>query len=173
MDPGRLMALLQAVREGEVSLEDALARLRRLPFEDLGFARLDTHRALRAGAPETVYCPGKSPEQIVAILGRLAESHANVLATRATPEVHLLATQAGLRVAWHPTARILVANPEPSEGVGLIVVVSAGTADIPVAEEAALTAELAGNRVERLFDVGVAGPAPAARAPRADRARPR
>ena len=150
MDPTRLMELLLAVREGGVSPEDALARLRRLPFEDLGYARVDTHRALRAGAPETVYCPGKSPEQIVAILTRLAESHANVLATRATPEVHVLATATGLRVAWHPTA-------EPSESVGLIVVVSAGTSDLAIAEEAAVTAEVRGNRVERVYDAGVAG----------------
>ena len=155
MDPTRLMELLLAVREGGVSPEDALTRLRRLPFEDLGYARVDTHRALRAGAPETVYCPGKSPEQIVAILTRLAESHAHVLATRATPEVR--ATAAGLRVAWHPTARLLVANPEPSESVGLIVVVSAGTSDLAIAEEAAVTAEVRGNRVERVYDAGVAG----------------
>ena len=102
MDPNRLRELLLAIQAGSVSPEDALARLRRLPFEDLGYARLDTHRALRAGAPEAVYCPGKSPDQIVGILGRLAESHANVLATRATPEVHAVATEAGLRVAWHP-----------------------------------------------------------------------
>src|SRR4029079_408026 len=126
MDPARLIELLQAVRTGGVSPEDALARLRRLSFEDLGYGRLDTHRALRAGAPETVYCPGKSPDQIVAILARLGESHANVLATRATPEVHALAVKAGLQVAWHPTARILVANPQPSEGLGVSVVVSAG-----------------------------------------------
>jgi pyridinium-3,5-biscarboxylic acid mononucleotide synthase len=157
MDPTRLMELLLAVREGGVSPEDALARLRRLPFEDLGYARVDTHRALRAGAPETVYCPGKSPEQIVAILTRLAESHANVLATRATPEVHALATATGLRVAWHPTARLMVANPDPSETVGLIVVVSAGTSDLAIAEEAAVTAEVRGNRVERVYDAGVAG----------------
>src|SRR5215510_12380556 len=124
MDPARLLELLLAVQNGRVSPEEALARLRRLPFEDLGYARDDTHRALRAGAPETVYCPGKTPDQIVAIRARLAESHVNVLATRATAEVPRLATEAGLRVAWHPTARVLVANPEASEGVGLVVVVS-------------------------------------------------
>ncbi len=104
-----------------------------------------------------MYCPGKSADQVVAILGRLAESHVNVLATRATPEVHALATQAGLRIAWYPAARILVANPEASEGVGLIVVVSAGTSDLAIAEEAAVTAEVRGNRVERVYDAGVAG----------------
>jgi hypothetical protein len=157
MDPARLRELLLAVQAGSVSPDDALLQLRRLPFEDLGYARLDTHRALRAGAPESVYCPGKSPDQVVAILGRLAESHANVLATRATPEVHALALQAGLRVTWHATARIVVANPQPAEGVGLVVVVSAGTSDLGVAEEAAVTAEVRGNRVERIYDAGVAG----------------
>jgi NCAIR mutase (PurE)-related protein len=157
MDADRLRELLRLVQAGGLSPDDALARLRRLPYEDLGYARLDTHRAIRAGAPETVYCPGKTTQQIVAILARLAESHVNVLATRATPEAHAAAVATGLRVAWHPTARLLVANPEAVEGVGLIVVVSAGTSDLPVAEEAAVTAEVRGNRVERVYDAGVAG----------------
>ena len=103
MDASRLRELLLAVQQGGVSPDEALARLRRLPFEDLGYARLDTHRALRSGAPETVYCPGKTPDQVVAILTRLAESHANVLATRATPEVHALADpgRAPRRLAPH------------------------------------------------------------------------
>ncbi len=157
MDLDRLRDLLSLVQAGKVSPDEAVARLRRLPYEDLGYARLDTHRAIRSGAPETVYCPGKSADQIVGILARLAESHANVIATRATPEMHAAAAEAGLRVAWHPTARLLVANPEVVEGVGLIVVVSAGTSDLHVAEEAAVTAEVRGNRVERVYDAGVAG----------------
>ena len=157
MDAERLRDLLRAVQAGGVSPDEALARLRRLPYEDLGYARLDTHRAIRAGAPETVYCPGKSTDQIVQILARLSESHVNVLATRATAEQHAAAVHAGLPVAWHPTARLLVANPEAVEGVGLVVVVSAGTSDLAVAEEAAVTAEVRGNRVERVYDAGVAG----------------
>ncbi|HEY7601468.1 MAG TPA: nickel pincer cofactor biosynthesis protein LarB [Methylomirabilota bacterium] len=157
MDLGRLRDLLALVQAGTISPDEAVARLRRLPYEDLGYARLDTHRAIRSGAPETVYCPGKSADQVVGILARLAESHANVLATRATPETHAAALQAGLRVDWHPSARLLVANPEAVEGVGLIVVVSAGTSDLHVAEEAAVTAEVRGNRVERVYDAGVAG----------------
>ena len=157
MDADRLRDLLRAVQAGGVSPDEALLRLRRLPYEDLGYARLDTHRAIRSGAPETVYCPGKSTDQVVQILTRLAESHVNVLATRATAELHAAVVGAGLRVAWHPTARLLVANPEAVEGVGLIVVVSAGTSDLPVAEEAAVTAEVRGNRVERVYDAGVAG----------------
>jgi NCAIR mutase (PurE)-related protein len=157
VDPDRLRDLLALVRAGDLSPDEAVARLKRLPYEDLGYARLDTHRALRSGAPETVYCPGKSVDQVVGILSRLAESHVNVIATRATPEMHAACVQAGLRVAWHPTARLLVANPAAVDGVGLIVVVSAGTSDLHVAEEAAVTAEVRGNRVERVYDAGVAG----------------
>jgi NCAIR mutase (PurE)-related protein len=157
VDLVRLRDLLALVQAGKISADDAVERLRRLPYEDLGYARLDTHRAIRSGAPETVYCPGKSADQVVGILTRLAESHANVIATRATPEMHAAAVQAGLRVAWHPTARLLVTNPEAVEGVGLVVVVSAGTSDLHVAEEAAVTAEVRGNRVERVYDAGVAG----------------
>jgi NCAIR mutase (PurE)-related protein len=157
VDIERLRALLGAVQSGAMSLDDALARLRQLPFEDLGFARLDTHRALRSGAPETVFCEGKSPDQIVRILARLATHHANVLATRATPAVAEAVRAGGVPVTWHELARILVANPQPVDGVGLIAVVSAGTSDLPVAEEAAVTAEVRGNRVERIYDAGVAG----------------
>jgi NCAIR mutase (PurE)-related protein len=157
MDPDRLRALLALVQAGTLSPDEALERLRRLPFEDLGFARVDTHRALRSGSPETVYCEGKTPDQIVRILGRLVEHHRNVLATRAGEAVHAAAAAAGLPVRYHCEARLLVANPEPVEGVGLIAVVSAGTSDLPVAEEAAVTAEVRGNRVERIYDAGVAG----------------
>ncbi len=157
MDAERLRALLEAVRGGGLSPEAALERLRRLPFEDLGFAKLDTHRALRSGGPETVLCPGKTPDQVVRILARLAEHHANVLATRADPAVHAAVVGAGLPVVHHPEARLLVVNPQPVEPVGLVVVVSAGTSDFPIAEEAAVTAEVRGNRVERVYDSGVAG----------------
>jgi NCAIR mutase (PurE)-related protein len=157
MDPDRLRALLAAVQSGELSPEQAFEALRRLPFEDLGFARLDTHRAVRSGGPETVFCEGKTAEQIVRILARLGEHHRNVLATRATPEVHAAAVAAGLPVAYHADARILVASPAAVEAVGLVAVVCAGTSDLPVAEEAAVTAEVRGNRVERIYDAGVAG----------------
>src|SRR5439155_7496883 len=157
MDVERLRALLAAVQAGTLAPDAALARLRRLPYEDLGFAKLDTHRALRVGAPEAVFCAGKTPEQVVRILGHLADEHANVLATRADVAVHEAARRAGLRVAYHETARLLVANPASVDPVGLVVVVSAGTSDLPVAEEAAVTAEVRGNRVERVYDSGVAG----------------
>jgi len=157
MDLARLRELLQAVRSGTLSTDDAVERLRRLPYEDLGFAKLDTHRAIRSGGPEAVLCQGKTPEQVVRILARLSCDHVNVIATRADDAVREAAVAAGLRVAHHPQARLLVANPESTESVGLIVVVSAGTADLPVAEEAAVSAEARGNRVERVYDAGVAG----------------
>jgi NCAIR mutase (PurE)-related protein len=111
---------------------------------------------LRGGAAEAVFCPGKTPEQVVAIVERLAARQPNILATRATPEVAAAVAAAGLAHTYHATARLLVVRPEPVEGIGLIVVASAGTADLPVAEEAALVAEALGNRVERLHDCGVA-----------------
>jgi NCAIR mutase (PurE)-related protein len=149
--------MLEDVQAGRLSVEGAAARLAGLPFEDLGFAKVDHHRALRAGGPEAVFCPGKTPEQVVAITGRLARHHANVLATRCEPAVATAVAAAGLPCAYHPLPRLLVVRPEPVEGIGLVVVAAAGTADLPVAEEAALVAEALGNRVERLTDCGVAG----------------
>ena len=152
-----MRSLLEDVATGRLTAEAAMARLAGLPFEDLGFARVDHHRALRAGGPEAVFCPGKSAEQVVAILTRLAARHANVLATRCDAGVAAAVEAAGLPCAYHALARLLVVRPEPVDGVGLIVVAAAGTADLPVAEEAALVAEALGNRVERLTDCGVAG----------------
>ncbi|MGH7322670.1 MAG: nickel pincer cofactor biosynthesis protein LarB [Candidatus Rokuibacteriota bacterium] len=157
MDADRLRDLLAAVHAGRLSPDEALRRLRRLPFEDLGFAKLDTHRAIRSGAPESVFCEGKTPDQIVRILAGLIRHHRNVLATRAGGGVRDAVIAAGLPVAYHADARLLVANPEPVEQVGLIAVVSAGTSDLPIAEEAAVTAEVRGSRVERIYDAGVAG----------------
>ncbi|MBI4610000.1 MAG: nickel pincer cofactor biosynthesis protein LarB [Candidatus Rokubacteria bacterium] len=157
MDRDKIKALLEAVSRGDLSVDEAIARLRDLPYADLGFAKVDLHRALRAGAPEAVLCQGKTPGQVVAILSELAQRHDNVLATRASAEAARAVEAAGLRARYHPDPRILVVNPKPVEGVGLIVVASAGTSDLPVAEEAALTAEVLGNRVERVYDCGVAG----------------
>ncbi|HKW94330.1 MAG TPA: nickel pincer cofactor biosynthesis protein LarB [Methylomirabilota bacterium] len=157
MDREKVRALLEAVAAGTVSPDQALARLRALPVEDLRFARVDLHRSLRHGVPEAVFCQGKTPDQVVAIARRLAESHDNVLATRVAPEVVTALLESGLPCRVHEEARLVVVKPVRREGVGLIVVVSAGTADQPVAEEAAVTAEVMGNTVERLFDCGVAG----------------
>ena len=157
MDREAVRALLGDVRAGRTSVDDAVARLRHLPYADLGFAKVDLHRALRAGAPEAVFCPGKTPEQVVAIVSRLAEHHPNVLATRCDRSVAAAVAAAGLPHTYHETPHVLIVRPEPAEGVGLIVVAAAGTADLPVAEEAALVAEALGNRVERVSDCGVAG----------------
>lgn len=157
MDREKLKRLLAEVQAGQLTVEQALAQLRGFPYDDLRFAKVDLHRSLRAGAPEAVFCPGKTPEQVVAILRRLAAHHDNLLATRATPEVAQAIAAADLPHDYHAESRIVVVNPKPPEGVGLIAVVSAGTSDIPVAEEAAVTAEVLGNRVERAYDVGVAG----------------
>ena len=157
MDREKVAALLEAVASGTITPAQALARLRDLPVEDLRFARVDVHRSLRHGVPEAIFCQGKTPEQVVAIARRLAEDHHNVLATRASAEVIETLLASGLSCRVHESARLVVVNPKPSDGVGLIVVVSAGTSDQPVAEEAALTAEAMGNAVERLYDCGVAG----------------
>ena len=157
MDREKVRQLLEAVAAGSLAPGEALARLRDMPVDDLGFARVDVHRSLRHGVPEAVFCQGKTPAQVLAIVQRLAKGHDNILATRAAPDVIAALEASGLPVRVHADARVVVVKPQPIEGVGLIVVVSAGTSDEPVAEEAAVTAETMGNRVERLFDCGVAG----------------
>ena len=155
----RLRELLEQIRAGETTVEQALERLRHLPFEDLEFAKLDTHRPLRKGFPEAIYSPGKSPAQIAALMKRLTEHGQMALATRASREVYD-AVQAELPEAeYRELARMIVLPAEePQQRAGaFVLVISAGTADQPVAEEAAVTAETMGCRVERLYDVGVAG----------------
>ena len=159
MERRQLAELLAAVQRGDCSIDDALARLRGMPFEDLGFARLDHHRALRNGFPEAILGEGKSPEQVIAIAERMAAAGGSVLVTRLAPEVaaRLLAALPGFE--YHATPRLALrrAGSAAPTGRGTVLVVSAGTADLPVAEEAALSAELMGNRAERVYDVGVAG----------------
>jgi len=157
VDREAIRRLLEDVRAGRLDVEAAAARLRRLPYEDLRFAKVDHHRALRGGAAEAVFCPGKTPEQVVAIVERLAAEHANVLATRAGADVAAALAASGLPHVYHAAARLAVVRPEPGGVVGLVVVAAAGTADLPIAEEAALVAEALGNRVERVYDCGVAG----------------
>lgn len=153
-----LKKLLNAVQSGELAVEAAVEKLRILPYENLEFARVDHQRYLRRGFPEVIYCPGKTIEQIVAIVGRLVASGGTILATRAEPQVYEAVKKAYPRAEYIQIAKaIVIRGEEELEPVGYVAVVSAGTADLPVAEEAALTAELMGSRVERLFDVGVAG----------------
>lgn len=158
MDRERLRRLLEEVRDGKKGVEEALEALRGFPFEDLEFAHLDTHRALRKGFPEVVFCSGKTPAQVVEIMGRLYEKSGRVMATRASPEVAEAVIRAFPEARHFPEARIIfLGEPAPRTGRGTVLVITAGTADIPVAEEAAVTAELLGSPVERLYDVGVAG----------------
>jgi pyridinium-3,5-biscarboxylic acid mononucleotide synthase len=158
MHPRQLTTLLRQVKNGKLSIEQALERLRDLPFEDLGFAKLDHHRALRTGFPEVVYCPGKKPEQIVKIVERLAARNKVILASRAAPEVYQALAARFPKAVYHETARmVVIGQPKLAPKAAAIAVVSAGTADLPVAEEAAVTAEAMGRKVERLYDVGVAG----------------
>lgn len=152
-----LRELLERVWKNEITPDEAYEALRKLPFEDLGFAKIDHHRSLRKGFPEVVYCPGKSREHLLAILTNLAERAPNFLVTRADEETYRFLQSHLSFLSFNPTARLIFAEREPRPRRGKIVVATGGTADIPVAEEAACTAEIAGNRVERLFDVGVAG----------------
>ena len=158
MNPQAIAALLRDVREGRTEVSDALERLRHLPFEDLGFAKLDHHRALRTGMPEVIFSEGKTEAQVSAIFARMAEAGGNVLATRASRAVYDAVRSAEPRAAFHSTARaITLQQAEAPAGKGVVAVVCAGTSDLPVAEEAAVTARLMGNTVELVADVGVAG----------------
>ncbi len=157
MDTNHLKDLLKQVKSGQMNLDAAMNALKRLPFEDLGYARIDNHRCARTGVPEVIYCEGKSLKQIQGIVKRMSLHHSNILATRAGREVFEAVQQAEVKCEYYDPARIIVVNPQDIEKIGNIVVVSAGTSDIPVAEEAAVTAETLGNQVNRIYDVGVAG----------------
>ena len=158
MDSDRIRKLLEQVRAGGIPVEDAFARLKNLPYEDIGFARLDTHRALRTGIPEVIFCPGKTTEQIVGIFERMAGREGRVMAARASAETAEAVIGKFPQAVYHAVARIItLGDPPAATGKGTVLVVSAGTADIPVADEAAVTAETLGSPVERLYDVGVAG----------------
>jgi pyridinium-3,5-biscarboxylic acid mononucleotide synthase len=158
MNAESIRELLQQVRRGELAPDDALMRLRHLPFEDLGFAKVDHHRALRAGMPEVVFGLAKTPSQLAQIFFRLARRGGNILATRASEAQFAAVKKKVPRAEYRELARAIVLRRERKNyGKGTIAVVSAGTGDIPVAEEALTTAELMGNDVEHLYDVGVAG----------------
>ena len=149
---------MEQVREGAIDIEAALSRLRHMPFEDLGFAKVDHHRALRHGMPEVIFAIGKTPEQVVTIAERLLQNAPNVLITRADPATADCVAARIPSAEYFPASRALrVWRDRNSHGKGKIVVVSAGTSDIPVAEEAQVTAEVMGNQVETIHDIGVAG----------------
>jgi len=159
MDEERLRRLLDGVRSGSVTPDSAIEQLRSLPFEAVSdFARLDHHRTLRCGFPEVIFAQGKTPAQVVQIFTRLAERNERVMATRVTPEMFASVRDQLPEAIYNPSARILLLDRDPDRPkVPGVLVATGGTADIPVAEEAALTAELMDNAVVRLYDVGVAG----------------
>jgi hypothetical protein len=158
MDPDHLRLLLEQVRTGTLDTEEAMTRLRHMPFEDLGFANIDHHRALRHGLPEVVFAKGKTPEQVIAIAERLLDNANNVLITRADRECAAAVTQRLPGGEYFPhSGAIRFWRDRTVRGKGTVAVVSAGTSDGPVAEEAQVTAEVMGNQVVTIHDIGVAG----------------
>ena len=158
MDKEYLTNLMRKVAEGNTKPEEAVEILKDLPFEDLGFANIDQHRNLRTGYPEAVFCQGKTPEQIAVIMKELARQNANIIGSRATEADFEAVRKVLPNAEYDPQARMIVRIKEPvPKREGTIAVVTAGTADIPVAEEAAVTAQALGNKVDRIYDVGVAG----------------
>jgi pyridinium-3,5-biscarboxylic acid mononucleotide synthase len=160
MNTSDVERLLKAVRAGRLTITQTVERLKHLPFEDLGFAKIDHHRSLRQGYPEVIFARGKTPQQVAAIVrGMLrAKSSHNILITRADAKTFAAVRRIARAAKNHPlSGTIVIRRNHINHGKGLIVVVTAGTSDIPIAEEALITAEIMGNRVEALYDVGVAG----------------
>ncbi|HEY3346949.1 MAG TPA: 1-(5-phosphoribosyl)-5-amino-4-imidazole-carboxylate carboxylase, partial [Nitrospirota bacterium] len=158
MNIDNLKNILSDVQSGGLDLDAAMKALRHLPFEDIEFAVVDHHRHLRQGAPEVIYSEGKTPEQVKAIAGRIIAAGSDVLATRAGREIFEALKEMDGRAVYHEAARCVVirhAEKKPTDGV--VLVITAGTTDIPVAEEAAVTAEALGSKVMRMYDVGVSG----------------
>jgi NCAIR mutase (PurE)-related protein len=156
--------LLAQVKKGTLSVDAAMKRLRHLPYEALGFAAIDHHRSLRQGHSEVIFCEGKRPEQVVAIIRRMVAVNSPVLATRATPQLFQAVKRIEPRAVYHGSARAITIQQRNqrrrlrhSETTGRILIITAGTSDIPVAEEAKVTLEFLGHRIEAIYDVGVAG----------------
>lgn len=149
--------ILEAVQEGKMSVEEAEQYFRRQPFEEMGYAKIDTHRKLRSGCAEVVYCSGKTKEQLREIFRTIYENHEEVLGTRASEEQYAYVKEEFPQLEYDALSRILKIEKMDKKRIGRIAVCSAGTADIPVAEEAAQTAEFMGNYVERIYDIGVSG----------------
>ncbi len=158
MEPDKLKELLESVRRGEVDTDDAFRELSRLPYADLGYAKVDLHRRLRRGVAEVIYCEGKTPEQVCGIVGQLDGAGQTILGTRASREIYEAVRGEVADLEYNETARCFFKydkSRQPKDGS--IAVVCAGTSDIPVGEEAAVTAEVFNNPVTRIYDVGVAG----------------
>ncbi len=165
MNQTELLKILESVQTGKLSPGAAIERLKHLPFEDLGFAKVDHHRALRQGFAEVIFGKGKTPQQVAEIVRAMLQkkgSRQNILITRADAKIFSAVKKAGGKIAraakFHPLSGVItIERSREISGKGLILVVSAGTSDIPIAEEALLTARMMGNRVDHLYDVGVAG----------------
>lgn len=158
MNETHLKKLLADVKKGNVDIRDAVTKLRSLPYEDLGFAKVDHHRGIRTGVPEVIFCQGKTNPQVVHIAERILSAGHNVLATRASSELYKAIKEKFPKAKYHDPARIITISIQPiKKKKGVVSVLCAGTSDIPVAEEAAVTAEFLGCKVKRVFDVGVAG----------------
>jgi hypothetical protein len=158
VNPESIRKLFEQVRKGKITPDDAVTRLRHMPFEDLDFAKVDHHRALRVGMPEVILGEGKTAAQVAAIFARLAKHGGNVLATRSTPQQYVAVKKKFRSAEYRELGRAVVLHRDQTKyGKGVIAVVSAGTSDIPVAEEAVVTAEMMGNEVQHFYDVGVAG----------------
>jgi len=160
MDERDIRNFLEAVRRGTVGIDEAVGRLRQLPYDDIGFAKIDHHRALRQGFPEVIYAKGKTARQVAEIARRMlrAKDTHNILITRANKEIFSLLRRVSRKAKFHENSGVIVIpRSKVIHGKGLILVVSAGTSDIPVAEEALVTAQAMGNRAESIYDVGVAG----------------
>ena len=149
--------ILELVKNGSMSVEEAEGFFRRQPFEDMGYAKLDLHRRIRSGFPEVIFCSGKPDEFLINIFQRMAEKEGQAFGTRATAEQYEMVRKVIPDIQYDPVSRILKLERTSKERQGLIAVVTGGTADIPVAEEAAQTAEYFGSKVERIYDVGVSG----------------
>lgn len=158
MNAKELEKILRGISAGKVSVDEAMEKLREFPYTDLGFARIDHHRELRTGYPEIVYCAGKTPEQVRAIFGAMTEHDNNIIGTRAPKEMFSYISPFFPDAVYYETARIVsIKKKEITPPSSKIAIITAGTSDIPVAEEAAVTAELLGNNVVRIYDAGVAG----------------
>jgi pyridinium-3,5-biscarboxylic acid mononucleotide synthase len=159
MNIQRLERLLERVRAGKISIDETMAQLKSLPFEDLGYARIDHHRSLRKGFPEVIWGEGKTSAEILAIMKQLKTQGQNILVTRLEEKKAKTIQKIFPKSRYYVRSRVLtyLTHPVKSIGKGTILVITAGTTDVPVAEEAVITAELMGNRVETLYDVGVAG----------------
>lgn len=159
MDKERIHKILTDVAGGRMDVEDAMEHLKDLPYEDIGIAHIDQHRNLRTGQAEVIFGLGKSPEQIAEIAGHMIKNNERILITRASEEAYRVLVRTVPQAVWHKDPHIITIGekPEPEKDRGTVAVLTAGTSDIPVAEEAALTAEYFGNPADRIFDVGVAG----------------